>query len=598
MRKKLALMLSNLKKKRPFYTELEYLESTGTQYIDTGYNINTSTDEVETYFQLITTNKYKWLMGEHDNGAGFCIGSGDGTNLRNIAYGASTYKVNDTEVYNSQHYFNANSNGVYVNGTQVHAFESFTSTSTVYLFNLNISGGGSGASGKIWRYTQKRNGVLIRDMIPVLDWDMTPCMYDKVSGQFFYNAGTGTFSYGREIHYVDYLEADGTQYINTGLLSTALSQVSVDFSLADTTKNANNNVAIFGGRVYTTSQTFTYFFLASTTPQYFRFDFNSQIQVGDGSQLTINNTSKYRFTYDGTTMRTTNLTTGETYSYDKGPSNLYTTYPITIFGVNTQGTIGTFLKGKVYHYWYTDGTNTVDMYPAIDENGVGFMFDRVNHTIYDNVGTGVFKYPARETEYIEVTDLGTANNRPCLNLGLKYKSSMSIEGKYTRTAQGDSGSVLPLSNNTTNPLIYFPALSAGAMIDRFVFRRNGYSEQRKDKTFSSYPVTTEFKLDAVNDILYIDGAVAKTGMIAGMGGYTSPYESSSNLYMLSIDGTYGGMGKVYPLKIYDTEQVYRDLVPAFKDGSIGMYDKEHGVFYTNTKEGTIIGGKIVEPEYE
>ena len=37
LRKKLALMLANLKKKRKYYCEVEYLESSGTQYIDTGF---------------------------------------------------------------------------------------------------------------------------------------------------------------------------------------------------------------------------------------------------------------------------------------------------------------------------------------------------------------------------------------------------------------------------------------------------------------------------------------------------------------------------------------------------------------------------------
>ena len=40
LRKKLALMLANLRKRRAYYTEVEYLESTGTQYIDTGYKMS------------------------------------------------------------------------------------------------------------------------------------------------------------------------------------------------------------------------------------------------------------------------------------------------------------------------------------------------------------------------------------------------------------------------------------------------------------------------------------------------------------------------------------------------------------------------------
>ncbi len=36
---------------------------------------------------------------------------------------------------------------------------------------------------------------VVRDFIPVLDWYNKPCMYDKVSGELFYNKGTGDFLY-------------------------------------------------------------------------------------------------------------------------------------------------------------------------------------------------------------------------------------------------------------------------------------------------------------------------------------------------------------------------------------------------------------------
>ena len=41
-----------------------------------------------------------------------------------------------------------------------------------------------------------QNNILVRDFIPVLDKDGVPCMYDKVEGKFYYNAGTGDFIAG------------------------------------------------------------------------------------------------------------------------------------------------------------------------------------------------------------------------------------------------------------------------------------------------------------------------------------------------------------------------------------------------------------------
>ena len=41
-----------------------------------------------------------------------------------------------------------------------------------------------------------KTGNKLLDLIPVLDLSGRPAMYDKVSGQFFYNQGTGEFAWG------------------------------------------------------------------------------------------------------------------------------------------------------------------------------------------------------------------------------------------------------------------------------------------------------------------------------------------------------------------------------------------------------------------
>jgi hypothetical protein len=178
------------------YTELEYLESTGTQWVDTETTINTATDTVELVFETVGTTIYKWLYGEHDNNARFGLGTGDGVNKRNVAYGKTTYKVTDNQIYSSQHTFISNENGVFLDDVKIANFSSFSSTSTLYLFNLNLNNVNYCGNAKVWKYKHSRNGVLICDFIPVLDKNGVACMYDKVTKQFFYNKGTGKFLYG------------------------------------------------------------------------------------------------------------------------------------------------------------------------------------------------------------------------------------------------------------------------------------------------------------------------------------------------------------------------------------------------------------------
>ena len=53
--------------------------------------------------------------------------------------------------------------------------------------------------GKIWGHSLSINGKLVLNFIPALDQTGTPCMYDLISKQPFYNNGTGDFLYpGKE----------------------------------------------------------------------------------------------------------------------------------------------------------------------------------------------------------------------------------------------------------------------------------------------------------------------------------------------------------------------------------------------------------------
>ena len=50
-----------------------------------------------------------------------------------------------------------------------------------------------------WFRVYALDGVtLVRDLVPVIDHARTVCLYDKVSKELIYNAGTGTFRYGEK----------------------------------------------------------------------------------------------------------------------------------------------------------------------------------------------------------------------------------------------------------------------------------------------------------------------------------------------------------------------------------------------------------------
>lgn len=176
--------------------QLEYLESTGTQWIDTGIvpkpgmriktEVSTNTltyNNSSFFFGSRTTGGYadsndQFYGGFENNNNGsiiFCI---SGTNKNAIQQSPLINTFYNVECINST----ASSIG----------------DNPITVFGFNIKGENfSHASFKIKYYKiWNERYELIMDLIPVLDSMGTPCMYDNVTNQYFYNQGTGDFIAG------------------------------------------------------------------------------------------------------------------------------------------------------------------------------------------------------------------------------------------------------------------------------------------------------------------------------------------------------------------------------------------------------------------
>lgn len=71
----------------------------------------------------------------------------------------------------------------------------FSSTVPMFLFKAqNV--GGTGLIGKVYFCKIYHQDNLVRDFQPCLDTEGVPCMFDLVSRKSFYNVGTGSFTWG------------------------------------------------------------------------------------------------------------------------------------------------------------------------------------------------------------------------------------------------------------------------------------------------------------------------------------------------------------------------------------------------------------------
>lgn len=186
------------------YRRVKYLESTGTQYINTNVLSNQYTG-CELLFEYTNLDGSQYAIGSLEPGTSrFCPlfididGAKNGFLYSNtIAFKANYYTHDkDTNIhlakFNCDNYGRIVFDDVYCGSV----IELGSSTrNTIYLFGRNYNGFGMGAYMKMHKCILYKNGMKVCNFIPALDSSGTPCMYDTVTKQAFYNLGTDEFGY-------------------------------------------------------------------------------------------------------------------------------------------------------------------------------------------------------------------------------------------------------------------------------------------------------------------------------------------------------------------------------------------------------------------
>lgn len=190
------------------YTQVNYIESSDTQYINTNI-VPTNTTKVEIKYQIkIVQNTYVSVFGSRDNNVNFFINNGGGNTITYYWHGTGSTIARIGNF--SQTTFNISTmdalNGLvknYNNETEEELSETVSFTSfpnlPMYIFARNNDGMPSYATlgMKCWYMKIYDNNVLVRDFIPCYrNSDNEVGLYDLVNNVFYTNQGTGTFTYG------------------------------------------------------------------------------------------------------------------------------------------------------------------------------------------------------------------------------------------------------------------------------------------------------------------------------------------------------------------------------------------------------------------
>lgn len=229
------------------YTELEYIESTGTQYIDTGHYPSSKTRVVAEMDINSGTPTTCGVFGGRTSSTGgsFAMWIVSGKMRSDFGSTNQTSEVAGSWVVS----IDKNMNSTEINGEELtSSAEDFVSTNTLTIFAVNGKVDGSAevdermVHAKLHRFEVYEDGGLVLDLVPCKrDDDGEIGMIDLVSERFFGNSGTGDFSAGYESSVpegyteLEYIESNGTNWLDTGFLPSNNTRVELDIEpLVDT----------------------------------------------------------------------------------------------------------------------------------------------------------------------------------------------------------------------------------------------------------------------------------------------------------------------------------------------------------------------------
>lgn len=183
------------------YIELDYIESTGTQYINTGYNPNNTTkiimDAQFNNYTSVTPIKAYFYCVDGSNRFGI-IDASSSNNLIHFYYSNLGSKSLSIPI-DSRRTIVVDGASATIDGTTLSfSAKTYQMSRPLFLFAGNENGVTKfQVDGKIFSCKIYDNGAIVRDYIPVKMRKTGEIgLWDKVNRQFYGNAGTGMFIAG------------------------------------------------------------------------------------------------------------------------------------------------------------------------------------------------------------------------------------------------------------------------------------------------------------------------------------------------------------------------------------------------------------------
>jgi len=181
----------------PYDAAILYIESSGTQYIDPDVLSGNATD-ITMRMHILSADANARLIGSSNTSFEYYLSSNSKLSVRSNNAAKNTSKTPGTGGQHTYRISNA-TNYFYYDSTSYSFTHNGTSYQGASLYLLiRPSASSTGINARLYSCTIKEGDTLLRDFIPVRK-DGVGYLYDRVSGELFGNAGTGSFTLGSDV---------------------------------------------------------------------------------------------------------------------------------------------------------------------------------------------------------------------------------------------------------------------------------------------------------------------------------------------------------------------------------------------------------------
>ena len=598
------------------FKRVEYLQSFGTQWIDTG---------------IIPNNETGLYLKAHRINGGDLVPAGARTNdirfypprfnmnSTTIEYGWENYYVlgnrNTSDNLSYESWLNfCNSRKVSIQ-TQSNFYENILNSSlsslshAIYIFDWNNNGSATTHwAGKIYEVKISQGKNIVRHFIPCLGYDNEPCMYDLISKQPFYNQGSGQFNYPKYYSSSNYnlpagfkkcvyLQSDGTQWIDTGVIpnnETGLYFNALQLSYGNLVPFG---VTDGGNEIYPprfASKNLWYRWGSSAVTMM------SWDKAGDlifHSSLNLYNSKIAKFDSEDTDVEM--YITSQTGTY---------TLPIWLFSYNYRGsynsTYGKWI-GRVYRAQITQGYALIhDYVPCLDTNGRPCMYDIIgggtveDNTYYNQSGGTEFAYCVEHQLPSDFIKLKYLESDGTQYIKTGYVPT-NTTGLYIDTQDVGSGDTIPMGlreSSSTNTRFFITRQTSSATVGY------GWGTWTQISSTTKESVRYDSTLNWFNDRKSITNNPLFATVIKNLSDLS--FTPTLDIWMFGINQggshAYNFKGRIYRAKISEGDQIVKDFVPAWDERKSKpcMYDLINNVAYYNDGEGEFLHNRDFEGNYK